>query len=158
MIININNVQPLVISQIFTLFYAVLYGAIFTLSDRWRPFYRYSKEPNGFKRLLLSLVFLGLLPVLYFCLMIQILLNITCSVNILNTFAIIYAVAPLGSLYILWTFIIRRWYKSFYSDHELSLEPIKSTLEWGGPVSKESVIFFLFGFDFLPIILLIVIL
>jgi hypothetical protein len=51
--------------QISLFFYAVLYGAFFTLSDRWKPF-TFEVGGAGARRYWLSIGFLLGLPAIYF--------------------------------------------------------------------------------------------
>jgi len=118
-------------SQIFLLFYAVLYGAIFTISERWRPFNVANNPDKGWCRLVLSLIFLAGLPVVYFLLTFEGLLSVS-TYNTISLAVAVYAVAPLAAFYFLWGWIVTWGRNTFYSDNERKTEPLKSSLTWIG--------------------------
>ena len=119
------------LSEVFLVFYAVLYGVLFTLSDRWRPFFTSHTSRHGWKRLALSLVLLGLAPVSYLILILPKIAQKT-SVDWYYVLFAVYEVAPIGFFYILWVIITLRWREIFYSRLEQGTEPVKSSLKWVG--------------------------
>ena len=144
-------------SQIFLVFYAVLYGALFTFSDRWRPFFMTHSSQQGWNRLLLSLFFFGVAPVVYLILVLPLLMLVAKS-SIISIGLAIYAIAPLVAFYLLWVWLVISWKDKFYSEQELQLDPVKNSFLWVGekPLSKRGVVFLLYIFLFVPISLLMV--
>lgn len=143
-------------SQIFLLFYAVLFGAIFTISDRWRPFALPHRSKEGWRRFLLSVVFVGVLPIGYFLLAFPILLSISGSTRICLGLAV-YAVAPLVGFYFSWVWIVL-WKKNmFYTREQQDLEPVRGSLQWVGdqPLSPWTITLFCTALFLMPVIFLI---
>ncbi len=97
--------------QIFLVFYGILYGAFFTLSDRWKPF-AFENMREGRNRLVLSVVFLGLLPVVYFAWAFQRLPYLISGVFIEKQlsfpglFLVMFFVTPVYGFYALWMGIV----------------------------------------------------
>jgi hypothetical protein len=145
-------------SQIFLLFYAVLYGVLFTLSDRWRPFFSAQNEPHGWRRLIISLVLFGLLPVTYFLLAMQKMTQASAT-DLFHLGIAIYAVAPLGFFYVLWLFIVVPRKDFFYTPYELNASPVKDSLDWVGVnyPSKQGIIFWAVLFFVIPYTILLLI-
>lgn len=115
---------------IFSLFYAVLYGAIFTISDRWRPFtFAGSNNPEGHKRVNASLLLLGVFPVSYFILCFFSLSNI-CKMGFFKLLMAIYLVSPLYAVYVLWAMLVSFQKNKFYSKQEQTSSPIRKSLFW----------------------------
>jgi hypothetical protein len=142
-------------SQIFLLFYAVLFGAIFTISDRWRPFALPHKSREGWQRFLLSTVFFGVLPVGYLILVLPMLFSINATTRTCLGLAV-YAVAPLVGFYFSWVWIVLWKRDNFYTPEQQELEPVRSSLQWVGkqPLSLWAIALFILVFFFLPMILL----
>jgi len=130
-----------VASQIFLLFYAVLYGALFTISDRWRPFASSHRSRTDLFRATLAAFFFGLLPIGYFLWALPRLLLIA-GTRTVDLLVAAYAVAPLAGFYFLWLWLVLRYRPTFYSAEQISLEPVKSSIQWIGdsPVSVTGVI------------------
>jgi hypothetical protein len=151
--IIINNDQPLVLSQIFTLFYAVLYGAIFTLSDRWRPFYSSFEYEPQIRRHILSFFFFALFPVFYF-ISTLLELNKISVINHTSLFLSFYSVAPLGFFYICWSLYMRKYSDKYYSCNEKKEgSVVYESLKWGGDrIFTRSIIVFVLFFYLFPII------
>ena len=145
-------------SQIFLLFYAVLYGVLFTLSDRWRPFYSSHQEPHGWRRLLISLAMFGVLPVIYFLLAVQKMMQVS-STDFFHLALAIYAVAPIGFFYVLWLFIVVPRRKFFYTPYELNTSPVKDSMDWIGTnyPTTRGVVFWAIVFFVIPYTLLLII-
>ena len=115
---------------IFSVFYAVLYGAIFTISDRWRPFtYAGPNNPEGCKRFLLSLVLLVLFPVFYFILIFDP-LSYICQRGFLKLLLPIYLVSPLYAFFVLWVTCVSSNKNIYYSQQEQRRPPIRDSLFW----------------------------
>ena len=109
---------------VFTVFYAILYGAIFTVSDKWKPFsYAGSNNRKGLKRCICSLIMLVLIPVIYF---------IHCFAALANTESAysILLVSPLYALYSLWSMYVPFNKDKFYSEEEQRTSPVKDSLFW----------------------------
>jgi hypothetical protein len=118
------------LQTIFSLFYAVLYGAIFTISDRWRPFtFAGPNNPEGRKRVISSLMLLVLFPVFYFILCFFS-LSYTCKVGFLKLLMTIYLVSPLFAVYVLWAMLVSLKKDNFYSEQEQASPPIAESLLW----------------------------
>src|SRR2546427_9980022 len=128
-------------SQIFALFFAVLYGALFTISDRWRPFFIRHDSREGWYRAAMATGCLGVCPVLYFVFAFEIMLGVAGSTWVQLVIAV-YAVAPLVAFYFVWLWIILRDPKKAYSPSEQGIEPVKSSLDWvgGNGVSAAGVV------------------
>lgn len=143
------------VSQIFVLFYAVFYGAIFTMSDRWRPFFVSHTAHHGWKKLAFSLVFLGLFPVGYFVIVLPLFLPIKDS-SWICLFLAVYAVAPIFAFNFFWTWIVVSKRNIFYSQQEQQTEPVKSSLEWVGksPLVFKGYLFFVAVFILVPSVLI----
>ena len=115
---------------IFLLFYAVLYGAIFTISDKWKPFtYAGSDNPEGRKRVLSSVFFLVLLPVFYFILCVNS-LSYICERGSLKFLTPICLVSPLYAFYVLWAMLVSSKKDIFYSHREQISPVIHESLFW----------------------------
>lgn len=139
-------------SQIFLLFYAVLYGILFTISDRWRPFATPHLSRQAWYRLALSVMCFGVLPVVYFLLALRLLMSVDKS-STWHLALAIYAVAPLAAFHFSWIWIVLSRRNTFYSTNEQVLEPVKSSLEWVGetPVSLLGVTTLLTFFGIGPV-------
>ena len=114
---------------IFPVFFAVIYGAIFTISDRWRPFFTHFGRQTSKTRLVWSGVLLGILPIGYFSLMLWWKSSSTSAqwwVPLLSA----YASAPIALFYWIFVWISIKWKFSLYSTGELACEPVKSSFEW----------------------------
>lgn len=122
--------------QVFLLFFAVMYGVVFTISDRWRPFFMHHRTSQGWRRGLLSLIFFGLCPIGYFLVAFPILLRVSAD-SIVPMAVSAYAVAPLIAFYFIWIWIILWRPQMFYTEQERNTEPLKTSLAWLGdqPVS-----------------------
>jgi hypothetical protein len=129
------------ISQVFLLFYAVLYGAIFTISDRWRPFLMPRKCKQAGRRFALSTALLGILPVGYFLLAFPVLESTDASSRGWLALAV-YQAAPLMSFYFSWVWIVIWKKETFYSPEELRMEPTRTSMEW---VTNTGVSFWVIG-------------
>lgn len=118
--------------QVFIIFYAVLYGAIFTISDRWRPFFASPNSSKSISRLKLSFVLLGVLPIIYFLFMFTQLSHFDKTGWWL--IFIIFSVAPLYGIYNIWSWIVVSRKDKFFSDYEQnnSNSPVKHALGWVG--------------------------
>jgi hypothetical protein len=131
-----------IVSQVFLLFYAVIYGVVFTISGRWSPFFIRHSEKEGWYRLGLSLIFFGLLPVIYFIIALPRLLIVSKSDG-LNLFLAVYCVSPLIAFYFLWAWIVLGWPDKYYTKSEKCHEPLLTSLELVGneqvftPVFKD---------------------
>lgn len=106
--------------QIFLFFYAIVYGAFFTLSDRWKPFTLERGRP-GFIRFCVSMTLLGLLPIAYFSYVFLVLgdHNVAYSrdfCNFLRLLAVFALVAPTYGFYCFWEGVILLNRRTFYSD------------------------------------------
>ena len=150
--------------QIFTLFFAVIYGALFTISDRWRPFFMSHKSQEGIRRIFLSLIFFGVIPVIYFVFTFFVLAKTVSDgtfSSILSPLAAVLFVMPLGAFYLIWLWIVIPNKEKFYSGHELKLEPVSNSFHW---LDKNEPITFAFAslmltiFLFVPLIVLILVL
>lgn len=113
-------------AQIFALFYAVLYGALFTISDRWRPFFVRHGSKQGKKRLLLALVFFGAFPAGYFVIALPVFLRVREVYAWVLPIAM-YSVLPLYAFHCGWSWIVQASRTTFYSPEELAVDPIKSS-------------------------------
>jgi len=108
------------VQQIFLFFYAIIYGALFTLSDRWKPF-TFERGREGRARFLLSLMFFGVLPVLYFSYVFLLLgserqplsVDLPSILRVASAFAL---VVPIYGFYSLWAGIVMLDRRRFYSD------------------------------------------
>ena len=118
-------------SQVFLVFYAIIYGAVFAVSDRWRPFFVRRYEWQGVRRAVLSLFFFGFFPVLYFLVVFQLLLTNERKDPVLLG-VVIYSVAPLYAFLCIWAWIVVRWKDFFYCMEEQRLEPVRNSLDWLG--------------------------
>lgn len=139
---------------IFSLFYAILFGAIFTISDRWRPFTCSGETREGRKRVNLSILLLGVFPVLYFLFTFSSLSSITLK-GILSLGIVIYLVVPLYAFYISWVMIVSFNKSKYYSAQEQDKPPIVESLFWiaDRPPSKLYLFLFYAFFILIPIIL-----
>jgi len=118
-------------SQVFLLLYAVMFGAVFTISDRFRPFALPPQSKPGRRRVVLSLLFLGVLPTGYLLFALPILLSVNSTTRGCLGLAI-YVVAPLIFSYFSWVWIILWKTDKFYDEEQLTIEPVRSSLEWVG--------------------------
>lgn len=118
-------------AQIFALFYAVLYGALFTISDRWRPFFVRHRSKQGSYRLALSVLFFGFFPAAYFVIAFQVWMRVPGSKIWLLALAM-YCVLPLYAFHCIWSWIVQGRRTIFYSSEELDCEPIKSAFLFVG--------------------------
>ena len=141
-----------IVAQVFLLFYAVLYGVLFTISDRWRPFFISHGSKEGWRRMGLSLVLYGIIPIGYFLLVLPMILEIT-NFDRISLGLAIYAVAPLIASYFLWVWLVISKKDEYYSKAEQQLEPVKSSLEWVAqrPISSLGVLILLVAFYIGPI-------
>jgi hypothetical protein len=143
-------------SQVFLLFYAVIYGALFTISDRWRPFSMRHGSRQGAWRSVLSVIFFGVFPGLYFIWAFLRWLTIQGKDPVVLAVAI-YSVAPLYAFHFIWSWFVRAHKDIFYSAEEQSREPVCKALGWVGServptwIRALMVAFFLIG----PIALLV---
>jgi hypothetical protein len=112
---------------IFAVFYAIFWGAVFSVSSRWKPFnfgLIFDKEVQHVtKRILLAKLILNILPILYFVIIFYVLelkgklceLQRKCLVDI--TAIVLSGIIPAFAIfgfYRLWIGIIERRPKSFY--------------------------------------------
>ncbi len=106
--------------QIFLLFYAILYGALFTLSDRWKPFiFESGKEGNA--RYLLSVILFGILPILYFYIAFSILARTQTAITgswqgFLRFLLLFFLVTPIYGFYCIWGGIVLLKRDLFYAN------------------------------------------
>lgn len=126
-----RTINMSVSSQVFLLFYAVIYGVLFTISDRWRPFFTHHRSKESWYRFILSLLFFGILPVGYFLFVFPPLLYVT-GTSTLQIAISAYAVAPIISFYFIWIWIVLWQKDTFYTDIEQNTEPLKTSLTWLG--------------------------
>lgn len=110
-------------SQIFTLFYAVLYGALFTITDKWRPLMGTAFSPRGWNRLLLSVALYGLAPVLYFVLAFTGFQGVR-TVTPRDLLLSIYCVAPLVFFHFCWIWMVAGEPDCYYEK-----DPWRSTIQ-----------------------------
>ena len=118
-------------AQVFALFYAVLYGALFTISDKWRPFFVRRGSRQGRKRLGLAVLFFGLLPVAYFVIALDIWMRIQ-TINIWWLALAIYSVLPLYAFHYAWSWIVQANRASFYAQEELDEDPVAASFRFLG--------------------------
>lgn len=140
---------------IFSLFYAILYGAIFTISDRWRPFtFAGSNNPEGRKRVNSGILMLGLFPVAYFILCFFSLSHV-CRIGFFELLMTIYLVSPLYAIYVLWVMLVSFQKDKFYSKEEQRFSPIHESLFWiaNRPPSNIYLYIFCGSLVLLPIII-----
>ncbi len=121
-------------AQMFALFYAVLYGALFTISDRWRPFFVRHGSKEGRNRLALAVLFFGLFPAAYFVTALRVWLRVPGS-EIPALALAMYSVLPLYAFHCVWSWIVQGGRTIFYSPEELDEDPIKSAFRFLGPGS-----------------------
>jgi hypothetical protein len=139
---------------IFTVFYAILYGAIFTISDKWRPFtYAGYKNHKGRKRICLSTLMLLLLPIIYFIVCFLALVN-ACKIgsfsqamlryfletgydSVIECFSqgvtigiTIFLVSPVYALFSLWATRVSSCKDKYYSQQEQLKPPVRDSLSW----------------------------
>ena len=118
-------------SQVFALFYAVLYGALFTITDKWRPLMG-SFGCKGLRRLGASVVWYGLTPVSYFVvafMQIEHLRKPTClSLSIPLS---ILCVAPLIFFHFCWIWwVVPRRERYYEAEHLTTDETLKAAIKW----------------------------
>ncbi len=106
--------------QLFLFFYAIVYGAFFTLSDRWKPF-TFEKGPQGFARFCLSMTLLAAMPVVYFSYVFLTLggwhaVFLRDSISFLRLFVIFVLVTPIYGFYCLWAGVVLLKRARFYTD------------------------------------------
>src|SRR5437016_2308255 len=111
--------------QIFLFFYAIVYGAFFTLSDRRKPF-TFEKGPQGLARFSLSLTLLATMPVVYFSYVFLALSRQEAVfsqdwVTFLRLVGIFMMVAPIYGFYCLWAGVILLNRARFYADDTWTL-------------------------------------
>jgi hypothetical protein len=115
-------------SQIFALFYAVLYGALFTITDKWRPVMG-TFGCKGQRRLLASFVCYGLLPVCYF--VVAFLRLESVRATSLNIPLSIVCVAPLVFFHFVWIWWVvprrNRYYETYHLKHD---ETLRAAIRW----------------------------
>ncbi len=144
--------------QVFLLFFAVMYGVIFTISDRWRPFFMHHRTSQGWRRSLLGLIFFGLCPIGYFLIAFTLLLRVSTN-SIVHMAVSAYAVAPLIAFYFIWIWIILWRPQIFYTEQERNTEPLKTSLAWLGnnqPVSFAGVMIQILLLLIVPLVCLVV--
>ena len=114
---------------IFSLFYAILYGAIFTISDRWRPFTMAGLSCAGWRRVFLSFGLLVVVPIAYFIVSLFSLSQVK-EMGPWKLLEIILLVSPLYASYVLWALCVSCRKKPFFSVRERRLLPVKESLHW----------------------------
>jgi len=104
--------------QIFSLFYAILYGVIFTLSDKWKPFtHARSERHEGLKRVISSIIALVMFPVSYFISCFWVMGHIS-KFEFCKLLITIFLVSPLYAFYSLWAMYVPYHRDTFYSKGE----------------------------------------
>ncbi len=129
-----------IVGHVFILFYAVLYGVIFAISDRWRPFIIHHSTKEGWRRLLLSFFFIGIFPIAYFIFALPCLLMVS-KADVLYLALTVYCVTPLVAFYFLWIWIVFRKPSTFYTKQEQDTDPLKSELLRATEVPISTIIF-----------------
>ena len=120
--------------QIFLFFYAIVYGAFITLSDRWKPF-AMEKGAKGFARFCLSMTFLAVLPFLYFsCAFLslagitrQLVLDVSSVIELMTVCAL---VAPIYGFYCFWAGIVLLNREKLYADETWKLLLDRGSVEF----------------------------
>jgi hypothetical protein len=118
-------------NQVFLLFYAVLYGALFTITDKWRPLMG-SFGCKGLRRLGASVVCYGLAPVSYFVvafMQLEHLRKPTCvSLSIPLS---ILCVAPLIFFHFCWIWWVVPRRERYYEVYHLKTdETLRAAIRW----------------------------
>jgi hypothetical protein len=114
-------------SHVFVVFYAVLYGALFTISDRWRPFFVEHGSAQGILRWLWAAFCYGALPIGYF-LAVRYWFRTT-RTDTISLLAAAYLMFPLVAFHTLWSWVVGANPDRFYSATERAKEPVRTSLE-----------------------------
>lgn len=131
-------------SQVFLLFYAVLYGALFTITDKWRPLMGVF-GPKGRNRLVLSVILYGLAPVLYFLRAFRQLQGVRAP-TYFNLLLSIYSVVPLVFFHFCWIWVVVPNVGRFYEDRHLKDTTLDAVITWTRVGDYTKPIFVLLSF------------
>jgi hypothetical protein len=110
---------------IFTLFFAIFWGAIANVHARFKPFGFLGSGNNDGKRIVLSLVLLNVLPIIYFVAVFFMLGLSTWRIQgwswaaALKTFLSVLAAFGIFGFYRLEIAVIEKWPHAFYGELEL---------------------------------------